>query len=81
MDEKTYLTIEGVAKRFAINQTTVYRLAQRGQLPGFKIGGQWRFDEQMLETWVAEQVGHKAVKKERGGKSAVAKSLRASVVS
>ena len=51
-----YLSIEQVAKRFGLNLTTVYRLAQSGALPGFKVGSQWRFSEAMLESWVADQV-------------------------
>ncbi len=54
--DKTYLTIEEVAAKFGVNPTTVYRLAQRGTLPGFKIGNQWRFSAQMLESWVTDQV-------------------------
>ena len=50
-----YLSIEDVAKRFGVNATTVYRLAQRGQLPAFKVGNQWRFSRGMLEAWVSEQ--------------------------
>jgi len=56
MVEKPYLSVEGVARRFGVNPTTVYRLAQRGMLPGFKVGGQWRFSQEMLESWVADQV-------------------------
>ena len=56
MANSEYLTVEQVAKRFGVNPTTVYRLAQQGELPGFKIGGQWRFSEEMLESWVADQV-------------------------
>lgn len=56
MVERMYLTINEVARRFGINATTVYRLAQRGALPGFKVGGQWRFSPGMLETWVTNQV-------------------------
>ena len=56
MVEKTYLSIEEVAKRFGVNSTTIYRLAQRGALPGLKIGGQWRFNEEMLQSWVVDQV-------------------------
>ncbi len=55
-ENKTYLSVEDVAKRFGVTSTTVYRLAQRGTLPGFKIGGQWRFSPEMLESWVADQV-------------------------
>ncbi len=56
MTGKTYLSIEQVAKFFGINPTTVYRLAQRGMLPGFKVGSQWRFSREMLESWVADQI-------------------------
>ena len=56
MGDREYLTVEEVAQRFGVNPTTVYRLAQRGTLPGFKVGNQWRFSRQMLELWVADQV-------------------------
>ena len=56
MPKRPYLTVEEVATRFGVTSTTVYRLAQRGALPGFKVGNQWRFSEEMLESWVADQV-------------------------
>ncbi len=56
MAEKPYLSVEEVARRFGVNPTTVYRLAQRGVLPGFKVGFQWRFSQEMLESWVTDQV-------------------------
>ena len=56
METKPYLTIEEVARRFGVNPTTVYRLAQRGALPGFKVGTQWRFSERLLESWVIDRV-------------------------
>ena len=56
MKESKYLTIEDVSERFGIGSTTVYRLVQGGKLPGFKVGGQWRFSEELLEAWVVEQV-------------------------
>ena len=52
---RPYLTVEDVAKRFGVNVTTVYRLLQRGRLPAFKIGHQWRFREARLEAWIAER--------------------------
>ena len=56
MADTRYLTINDVARHFGINAATVYRLAQRGTLPGFKVGGQWRFSQAMLESWVVDQV-------------------------
>jgi excisionase family DNA binding protein len=53
--EQPYLTVDDVAKRFGVNVTTVYRLVQRGRLPAFKIGNQWRFSQTRLEEWVADR--------------------------
>ncbi len=55
-EEKQYLSIGEVAKRLGVNSTTVYRLAQKGRLPAFKVGSQWRFSWEQLESWVADQV-------------------------
>jgi excisionase family DNA binding protein len=56
MKEKEYLSIGEIAARLGVNSTTVYRLAQKGRLPGFKVGSQWRFSEDQLDLWIADQV-------------------------
>lgn len=56
MNEDQYLSIGEVAKRMGVNTTTVYRLAQKGRLPAFKVGSQWRFSIEQLDAWVADQV-------------------------
>lgn len=66
MEARSYLTIEEVARRFGVNPTTVYRLAQRGTLPGFKIGNQWRFSLQMLESWVTDRVSMERLREGNG---------------
>lgn len=66
MAEQPYLSIDDVAKFFGVTPTTIYRLAQKGQLPGFKIGSQWRFSQDMLESWVADRVTVEALKSEDG---------------
>ena len=64
MGDKPYLSVEEVAAHFGLNPTTIYRLAQRGLLPGFKVGGQWRFSQEMLKAWVSNQVAGKWPKTE-----------------
>ena len=54
--DRVYLTVQGVAEHFGVNPTTVYHMARRGALPGFKVGNQWRFSKPMLESWVADQI-------------------------
>ena len=56
MSEKPHLSVEEVARWLGVTTRTVYRLARKGQLPGFKVGGQWRFSYAMLQTWIANRV-------------------------
>ena len=62
MPEKKYLSVDEVARQFGIDRTTVYRLAQKNILPGFKVGGQWRFSQRMLETWVSQRIHQEGFK-------------------
>lgn len=49
------LTIQEVAEYLKLNEKTAYRLASEGKLPGFKVGGSWRFKRTDLEKWIEEQ--------------------------
>lgn len=37
------MTLPEVAKYLRLAEKTAYRLAAEGKLPGFKVGGSWRF--------------------------------------
>jgi excisionase family DNA binding protein len=50
MDE--VLTVREVATLLKINEKTAYKLAARGEIPGFKVGGSWRFEKAQLEEWM-----------------------------
>lgn len=43
------LTIREVAEYLKINEKTAYQLAAEGKLPGFKVGGAWRFRKDEIE--------------------------------
>jgi excisionase family DNA binding protein len=46
------LTLKEVADLLGCSDSTVYRLAQRGDLPGFKVSAKtWRFDAVLLDAW------------------------------
>lgn len=49
------LTIQELAGYLKLNEKTAYRLASEGKLPGFKVGGSWRFKRVDLEKWIEEQ--------------------------
>ncbi len=49
------LTLKEVAKYLKLAEKTAYRLAAEGKLPGFKVGGSWRFKKEDVEQWIREQ--------------------------
>lgn len=63
------LTIPEVASLLKVAEKTVYTMAQRAQLPAFKVRGQWRFKRSDLDAWIESQksaVGNRPA--EPGGK-------------
>ena len=42
MDDEI-LTIQEIATFLKIKEKTAYGLVAKGELPGFKVGGSWRF--------------------------------------
>ena len=49
------LNVEEVAKILQLHAMTVYRLVEEGKLPGFKVGGRWRFHRNALEDWMVDR--------------------------
>lgn len=49
------LTLKEVAAYLKLAEKTAYRLASEGKLPGFKVGGSWRFKRDDLDKWIEEQ--------------------------
>lgn len=50
-----YLTIKEVANLFGVCEKTIYRLLNKGKLPGVKIGGQWRFSRQEIQERLKQE--------------------------
>jgi len=46
------MTVRDVAAYLNVNEKTIYRLAQKGELPGFKVAGAWRFRGEDLQRWI-----------------------------
>ena len=49
------LTLKEVAAYLKLAEKTAYKLAAAGKLPGFKVGGSWRFKEADIENWIEEK--------------------------
>jgi excisionase family DNA binding protein len=59
------LTIREVADLLKINEKTAYKLASAGRIPGFKVGGSWRFQREVIGNWIK----HKVEEQQRGKNS------------
>jgi excisionase family DNA binding protein len=46
------ITIQQVADYLKVDRFTVYRLVTQKRIPAFKVGGQWRFKQEMIDSWL-----------------------------
>lgn len=49
------MVIKEVAEYLKLNEKTAYRLASEGKIPGFKVGGAWRFRKSEVDSWIKKQ--------------------------
>lgn len=55
MENDEILTIHELSAYLKLNEKTAYRLAAKGDIPGFKVGGSWRFRKAEIERWILKQ--------------------------
>lgn len=46
------MTVRDVATFLNVDEKTIYRLVLKGELPGFKVLGSWRFQKSDLDAWI-----------------------------
>jgi len=50
------MSIEEFAKHVGMDAREVLKLADRGKLPGHKLGGQWRFNRAQVTEWLQQEM-------------------------
>jgi len=55
------LTIKQVQELLGVSERTVFNFMERGEITGFKIGRQWRFEQAVIDAYIARQ-------REKGGR-------------
>jgi excisionase family DNA binding protein len=45
------LTLREVSEYLRVHPTTLYRLIRSKQIPGFRVGSEWRFDIETIDRW------------------------------
>lgn len=55
MSNEEVLKLKDVAALLKVGEKTVYSMAQTGELPAFKVRGQWRFSRKDIDAWIKQQ--------------------------
>ena len=55
---KKVMNIKQVAEYLGVHTSTIYKYAQRGTIPAFKIGSDWRFSTKYIDWWIDEKMNH-----------------------
>ena len=45
------MTVREVAEYLKVKDRTIYRLVANREIPGFKVGGSWRFRKTEINQW------------------------------
>jgi excisionase family DNA binding protein len=53
---KDIMTLKEVAEYLGVHRSTVYKYAQDGSIPSFKIGADWRFSRKHIDSWIEAKV-------------------------
>ena len=49
------LDFKQIKKYLKVSRATMYRLVKDKKIPGFKVGGQWRFRKDRIEKWLEDR--------------------------
>ena len=55
MSIEEILKLNDVSALLKVGEKTVYSMAQTGELPAFKVRGQWRFSRKDIDAWIEQQ--------------------------
>ncbi|MBZ0165502.1 MAG: helix-turn-helix domain-containing protein [Candidatus Omnitrophica bacterium] len=61
------LTIKDVARYLSLHTSTVYRYAQKGVIPAFKVGSDWRFSRRHIDAWIDSKINENDSRNGHGG--------------
>ena len=65
----TIVTAKEVSQYLKLTESTIYKLASMGELPGFKIGKSWRFDMEEILKRIKSIKGNSKMFREPNGKN------------
>jgi len=52
----TMMNVHDLATYLRLSEAKVYRMANSGSVPAFRVGKSWRFKKDMIDDWIQRQV-------------------------
>ncbi|MGB2599433.1 MAG: helix-turn-helix domain-containing protein [Candidatus Omnitrophota bacterium] len=49
------MTLKELAEYLKMKEVTIYKHAQEGKIPAFKVGSKWRFKKETIDKWIEKQ--------------------------
>lgn len=49
------MTVKELSGYLRVHPSTIYKLLRRGELPGFRIGTDWRFNAEVIDGWCLDR--------------------------
>lgn len=52
IEVSVWMTLDEIAEYLKVSRETIYKMAQKGHIPGSKLGNQWRFNRPLIDEWL-----------------------------
>jgi excisionase family DNA binding protein len=49
---RNVMTLRELSAYLKVHPSTVYRLLKLNQIPGFRVGSDWRFNVESIDRWI-----------------------------
>ena len=49
------MTVKELAAYLRVHPSTIYKLLRLGELPGFRVASEWRFNLATIDSWLLER--------------------------
>lgn len=59
LNMEKWLTLEQIAEYLQMSTSSIYKIAQAGKIPAYKVGRQWRFKKEEIDRWVTNKKSNK----------------------
>lgn len=54
-EKPALISLAELSQYLGVHKASIKRWLKRGEIPGFKLGGCWRFDRQRIDQWMIEK--------------------------